>query len=112
MIVMALSTDGNQRYRPPCRSWRSTARTSAILLAEVPCDSSRMTRTRTSRVHDRTSDEPLDVYDYARPRARRSRRPMPDDSTSWTVTDDWPEAVPGTEAEVTPAPPRSARARP
>ena len=59
-----------------------------------------MTRTRTSRVHDHTSDEPLDVYDYARPRARRSRRPMPDDSTSWTVTDDWPEDVPVTEAEI------------
>jgi hypothetical protein len=40
------------------------------------------------------------VYDYARPRARRSRRPMPDDSTSCTVTDDWPEDVPVTEAEI------------
>ncbi len=25
---------------------------------------------------------------------------MPDDSTSWTVTDDWPEDVPVTEAEI------------
>ena len=25
---------------------------------------------------------------------------MPDDSTSWTVTDDWPEDVPVAEAEI------------
>ena len=56
-----------------------------------------MTRTRRSRVHDRTGDEPLDVHDYARARARR---PMPDDPTSWTVTDDWPEDVPVTEVEI------------
>ena len=82
------------------RSWRSTARTSAILLAEVPCDSSCMTRTRRSRAHNRTGDEPLDVYDYAHRRARRPRRPMPDDRSTWTVTDDWPEEVPVTEAEI------------
>lgn len=40
------------------------------------------------------------MYDYARPRARRARRPVPDDPTIWTVTDDWPEDVPVTEAEI------------
>jgi len=40
------------------------------------------------------------VYDYAHPRARRSRRPVQDDPTTWTVTDDWPEDVPVTEAEI------------
>jgi hypothetical protein len=76
------------------------ARTSVILLAEVPCDSSCMTRTRRSKAHYRTGDEPLDVHDYAHPRARRPRRPMQDDPTSWTVTDNWPEDVPVTEAEI------------
>jgi hypothetical protein len=56
-----------------------------------------MTRARRSGAHDRTGDELLDVYDYAH---RRARRPRPDDPTSWTVTDDWPEDVPVTEAEI------------
>lgn len=58
-----------------------------------------MARTRKSRPRDiiATSD---DLYDYARPSARRARRPAPDDPTTWTVTDDWPEDVPITEAEI------------
>jgi hypothetical protein len=59
-----------------------------------------MTRPRRSRAHDRTGAEPLDVYDYAHPRARRPRRPVLADPTTWTVTDDWPEDVPVTEAEI------------
>ena len=59
-----------------------------------------MTHPRRSRANDRTGDEPLDVYDYAHPRAHRRRRRVPDDLTSWTVTDDWPEDVPVTEAEI------------
>ena len=59
-----------------------------------------MRRTGRSRVHDRTGEEPLDVYDYARPRAHRTRRAVPDDPSTWTVTDDWPEEVPVTEAEI------------
>jgi hypothetical protein len=55
-----------------------------------------MARTRKSRPRDiiATSD---DLYDYAWPSARR---PAPDDPTTWTVTDDWPEDVPITEAEI------------
>jgi hypothetical protein len=59
-----------------------------------------MTRPRRSRARDRTGDEPLDVYDYAHRCARRPRRPAPADPTIWTVTDDWPDEVPVTEAEI------------
>lgn len=37
---------------------------------------------------------------YARPPARRAGRPVLEDTTTWTVTDDWPEEVPITEAEI------------
>jgi hypothetical protein len=59
-----------------------------------------MTRTRRSRAHDHTGDEPLDVYDYAHPRAPRPRRPERHDPSTWTVTEDWPEEVPVTEVEI------------
>jgi hypothetical protein len=45
-------------------------------------------------------EAPDDLYDYARPPARRTGRPIPDDVTTWTVSDDWPEEVPVTEAEI------------
>jgi hypothetical protein len=41
-----------------------------------------------------------DLYDYARAPARRPGRPAPEDPTTWTVKDDWPEDVPVTEAEI------------
>jgi hypothetical protein len=41
-----------------------------------------------------------DLYDYARPPAPRPGRPAPEDLTTWTVKDDWPEDVPVTEAEI------------
>jgi hypothetical protein len=43
---------------------------------------------------------PDDLHDYARPPARRRGRPAPEDPTTWTVKDDWPEDVPVTEAEI------------
>jgi hypothetical protein len=43
---------------------------------------------------------PDDLYDYARSRAARPGRPAPEDATTWTVKDDWPEDVPITEAEI------------
>jgi hypothetical protein len=43
---------------------------------------------------------PDDLYDYARPLARRPGRPAPEDRTTWTVKDDWPADVPVTEAEI------------
>jgi hypothetical protein len=41
-----------------------------------------------------------DLYDYAGPPARRPGRRAPEGPSTWTVTDDWPEDVPVTEAEI------------
>jgi hypothetical protein len=62
--------------RPTWRSQRSTARTSAILLADVPCDTSDMARPRKSRPQDITapSEVSVDLYDYARPPTSRPGR--------------------------------------
>ena len=44
---------------------------------------------------------PDDLLDYAAPPARRvGRPPKRDDLSNWTVTDDWPERIPVTDAEV------------
>jgi hypothetical protein len=61
-----------------------------------------MARPRKSRPQNLTADEAPsdDLYDYARPPARRPGRPVPEDPTTWTVKDDWPEHVPVTEAEI------------
>ncbi len=55
-----------------------------------------MARTRKSRTRNVTAQDALpdDLYDYARPPARRVGRPAPEDTTTWTVTDDWPDEVP------------------
>jgi hypothetical protein len=61
-----------------------------------------MARARKSRTEntDATDALPGDLYDYARPPARRVGRPALEDTTTWTVTDDWPDDVPITEAEI------------
>jgi hypothetical protein len=41
-----------------------------------------------------------DLYDYARAPARPGRRRAKHDSTTWSVSDDWPKDVPVTEAEI------------
>jgi hypothetical protein len=77
--------------------------TSAILLAEVPCDTAVMARSRKSKAQDAAPPGAAsgdDLYDYAYPPAARPGRPPPEDPTTWTVTDDWPEDVPVTEAEI------------
>jgi hypothetical protein len=44
---------------------------------------------------------PDDLYDYAKAEAwPRIGRPTNCDVESWTVTDDWPERVPITDAEL------------
>ena len=43
---------------------------------------------------------PLDLYDYTNSAMPRTGRPPKHDLSTWTVTDDWPEVVPVTEAEV------------
>ena len=71
-------------------------------MAQVRCDTAVMARTRKSRTLNATTDDglPADLYDYARPPVRRVGRPAPEDTTTWTVTDDWPDEVPVTEAEI------------
>ena len=61
-----------------------------------------MARTRKSRTQNATTENklPVDLYDYARPPVRRVGRPPRKDTTTWTVTDDWPDEVPITEAEI------------
>ena len=61
-----------------------------------------MARKRKSRKQNITMvvGLPDDLYDYARPPARRAGQPAPEDTTTWTVTDDWPDEVPITEAEL------------
>jgi hypothetical protein len=60
-----------------------------------------MARPRKSRPQDIAvpDDAPDNLYDYARPSARRAGRPAPEDPTTRTVKDDWPADVPVTEAE-------------
>jgi hypothetical protein len=41
-----------------------------------------------------------DLHDYARQPTRRVRRSRKAPPIDWTVTDDWPEDVPVTEAEI------------
>jgi hypothetical protein len=44
---------------------------------------------------------PDDLYDYAKAEAwPRIGRPINGDIESWTVTDDWPDCVPITDAEL------------
>jgi hypothetical protein len=43
---------------------------------------------------------PNDLYDYAKPVLHRIGRPTRTVDSDWTVTDDWPDAVPVTEAEI------------
>ena len=61
-----------------------------------------MARERKPRTRNPTTEAglPDDLYDYARPPARRVGRPEAEDTTTWTVTDDWPDEVPITEAEI------------
>ena len=41
-----------------------------------------------------------DLYDHARAPARLGRRRAKHASVTWTMTDDWPEDVPVTEAKI------------
>lgn len=43
----------------------------------------------------------VDLYDYAKPpMSAPIGRPVKHDLAGWTVTDDWPEDIPVTEAEI------------
>lgn len=56
----------------------------------MPCPRRKITR----------PDAVGDLHDYARPRMPRRGRTPPEDTKEWIVTDDWPERVPVTKAEV------------
>lgn len=43
---------------------------------------------------------PDDLYDYSKPVVRRSGRPARTVHSGWTVTDDWPDEVPVSAAEI------------
>jgi len=43
---------------------------------------------------------PSDLYDYVTPPRRAVGRPPRRDPATWIVTDDWPEHVPVSEAEI------------
>ena len=83
-------------------STRTETAASAILLAKMQREIPSMARKRKSRIRKTTTEDglPADLYDYARPPAHRVGRPAPEDTTTWTVTDDWPDEVPITEAEI------------
>ena len=43
---------------------------------------------------------PDNLHDYAAPPTRRTGRPSKHDLATWKVSDDWPERMPVTDAEV------------
>jgi hypothetical protein len=54
-----------------------------------------------SRRRQTRVDAPIDdLYDFATAPARPARPRVKCDQTTWTVTDDWPEDVPVTDAEI------------
>ena len=44
--------------------------------------------------------QPLDLHDYARMPVANFGRPAKHNVEEWAVTDDWPERVPVTQAEI------------
>jgi hypothetical protein len=85
------------RVRLRWRPQRGTARISVVHLAEVSCHTVLMARPRKSRLQyvAAPDDTPDDLYDYARPPARRPGRPAMNEPKTWTVKDDRPEGVAG-----------------
>ena len=60
-----------------------------------------MAPSQESRRRQPPADTPLDnLYDYATMPARVCRQRSKRASVTWTVTDDWPNDVPVTEAEI------------
>ena len=85
-------TRRQDRWAGPCRDEsQDTSSTS------VPNRHTRSTR----RAGDAAGVLPDDLYDYyaAEPDPRRGAPPVAEGKT-WRVTDDWPERVPITEAEI------------
>ena len=80
---------------------RDVAWTSAVLWIAQTCHSSAMAPPHKSRRQRAAADAPLDdLYDYVAAPARPGRRRANRASVTLTVTDNWPEDVPVTEAEI------------
>jgi hypothetical protein len=89
------------RKREVAALQRDMAWTSAVLRIVHACHSGAMAPAQKQSRRHASADAALDdLYDYAtapvRPGRRRARR----DRITWSVTDDWPEDVPATEAEI------------
>ena len=75
--------------------------TSAVLWIGQACHSGAMASSQKSPPRHAPGGALFDdLYDYVTVPARPGRRRAKRDRMIWTVTDDWPEDVPVTEAEI------------
>lgn len=80
---------------------RELAWTSAVQWIGQACHSGAMASSQRSQPRHAPDGGRLDdLYDYVAAPARPGRRRAKRDRTTLTVTDDWPEDVPATEAEI------------
>jgi hypothetical protein len=79
---------------------RDVARTSAVQWIDQAYHNGAMACSQESQRRVSTNAQCDDLYDYAVAPARPSQRRAKRTSVTWTVTDDWPEDVPVTEAEI------------
>jgi len=89
--------DGSARAM--CRS-RRDGQTCAVLWLESPRREAHMAGQKSRSRRMRLGPLPDDLYDYLGRPVRRRRRPATRERSEWTVTDDWPDEVPITEAEI------------
>jgi hypothetical protein len=74
--------------------------TSAVLWSGQACHSGAMALSQESRRRVPADASVDDLYDYVAAPTRPGRRRAKRDRTTLTVTDDWPEDVPVTDAEI------------
>ena len=90
-----------QRKREVAALQRDMAWSSAVLWIGQACHTGAMAPAQESRRRRVPADASLDdLYDYVAAPARPGRRRAKRASETLTVTDDWPEDVPVTEAEI------------
>jgi len=90
-----------QRKREVAALQRDMAWSSAVLWIGQACHTGAMAPAQESRRRRVPADASLDdLYDYSAAPARPGRRRANRASVTLTVTDNWPEDVPVTEAEI------------
>src|SRR5260370_25625129 len=91
-----------QRERVAAPRRRIGGQPCPVLSIESACRRGAMAHHQKSRPRRTRSLGPLpdDLYDHLRPPVRRRGRPAKKKQSEWTVTDDWPDEVPITEAEI------------